>query len=178
MLQNLSIIFQRYLTSIALSHQFIWSSTSFMLCFIFSGGRSLDWPSMAGNNVNNFKISLAFSRSHNLYPMLKFKYGFSPSQSIFTVGNNVCYSYTSVGVIQVKEFQLPWLNFSITYIITHGQRRCLMQKNPFLDSGSGTRAGWDAALPSPPWQAQAQQFELPSLEGCLASHHHPWLSLA
>lgn len=32
----------------ALSHQFIWSSTSLMLCFMRSGGRSLAWPTTAG----------------------------------------------------------------------------------------------------------------------------------
>lgn len=35
-------------TSMALSHQFIWSSTSLMLCFMRSGGRSLAWPTTAG----------------------------------------------------------------------------------------------------------------------------------
>lgn len=36
----------------ALSHQFIWSSTSLMLCFIFSGGRSLVWPITAVSHMN------------------------------------------------------------------------------------------------------------------------------
>lgn len=31
-------------TSMALSHQFIWSSTSLILCFMRSGGSSLAWP--------------------------------------------------------------------------------------------------------------------------------------
>lgn len=47
-----------WLTSIALSHQFIWSSTSLMLCFIFSGGRSLDWPTMAESHMKRSVFTL------------------------------------------------------------------------------------------------------------------------
>lgn len=36
-------------TSMALSHQFIWSSTNLMLCFMRSGGSSLAWPTTAGD---------------------------------------------------------------------------------------------------------------------------------
>lgn len=36
-------------TSMALSHQFIWSSTSLILCFMRSGGSSLAWPTTAGD---------------------------------------------------------------------------------------------------------------------------------
>lgn len=36
-------------TSMALSHQFIWSSTSLMLCFMRSGGSSLAWPTTAAD---------------------------------------------------------------------------------------------------------------------------------
>lgn len=36
-------------TSMALSHQFIWSSTNLMLCFMRSGGSSLAWPTTARN---------------------------------------------------------------------------------------------------------------------------------
>lgn len=38
-------------TSMALSHQFIWSSTNLMLCFMRSGGSSLAWPTTAGNKA-------------------------------------------------------------------------------------------------------------------------------
>lgn len=54
---NLQFI-KRPLTSMALSHQFIWSSTNLMLCFIFSGGTSLDWPTMAVGHMQRFDISL------------------------------------------------------------------------------------------------------------------------
>lgn len=36
-------------TSMALSHQFIWSSTNLMLCFMRSGGSSLAWPTTAAD---------------------------------------------------------------------------------------------------------------------------------
>lgn len=54
----------------ALSHQFIWSSTSLMLCFIFSGGRSLAWPTMAGSQKKTTtSIFLPFVIEPNIYIM-------------------------------------------------------------------------------------------------------------
>lgn len=49
-----------WLTSMALSHQFIWSSTNLILCFIFSGGRSLDWPTIAESHFIIIIIIIAF----------------------------------------------------------------------------------------------------------------------
>lgn len=49
-----------WLTSMALSHQFIWSSTNLILCFIFSGGRSLDWPTIAESHFIIIIIIIVF----------------------------------------------------------------------------------------------------------------------
>lgn len=133
----------------ALSHQFIWSSTSLMLCFIFSGGRSLDWPTMAGRHIKRFTFNLAFMNAP------KWRISQHHCNWIFTVGKNFMKS-----------------------TITHGPQRCSMQKHPFLCSGSGIQAGWVAALPFPSWRVQDQRAELLPLEWPLASLHHPWLSLA
>lgn len=122
----------------ALSHQFIWSSTSLMLCFIFSGGRSLDWPTIAESQI---------------------KY----SRSTFLFSANISRRNIFVFVKSTKA---------------HGPQRCSLQKHPFLCFGSGTRAGWVAAPPSPSWRVPDQWAGQLLQEECPASLHRPWLSWA